>query len=66
VSGCEVGVVVVGYVVAVFGIIEWVNFRRVRKRLDGIEELLTSATEKHLDNDDSVYDGKEKKEKHFQ
>lgn len=62
-SGCEVGIVVVAYVVVVFGIIEWVDFRRIRKRLEGIEGLLTSTTEKHLDNDDNAYDGKEKKEK---
>ena len=61
-SGCEVGIVVVAYVVLVFGVIEWVDFGRIRMRLDGIEKLLTSAAEKHSDNDDSVYDGKEKEE----
>jgi len=64
-SGCEAGILVVGYVVLAFGIIEWVDFRRIRKRLDEIEKLLVSATEKHLDNNDNVHGSEEKKEHTF-
>ena len=59
-SGCEAGILVVGYLIIVLAIADFVVQRRITNRLDRIEELLTSTAEKSLNNSDKVADSKGK------
>jgi HAMP domain-containing protein len=60
VSSCEIGILVVAYLVLISAVVDFVVQRRITKRLDRIEELLASAAEKSLDNSDKVADSKSK------
>jgi HAMP domain-containing protein len=53
-SSCEVGIIVVAYVVIVLAAADFLVSRRIIRRLERIEELLTSTTKKNLRDGDNI------------
>jgi HAMP domain-containing protein len=53
-SSCEVGIIVVAYVVIALAAADFLVSRRIIRRLERIEELLTSTTKKNLRDGDNI------------
>jgi hypothetical protein len=57
-SECLLGLIVVVYVVIVLAVADLFVSRRIIKRLERIEELLTPTTKESLRDSDNIADGK--------
>ena len=65
-SGCEIGIAVVDYLVLVSAVVDLIAQRRITRRLDRIDRLLAPAAKESLSNGNNVADSEGKKGKRLE